>query len=162
MSRTKRMMKKKYQKQQKAANEVALREEKNTLLAIEEQREYGEVINKLAEYVSAGSVDADMCYMGAYAYFMLGDYERAAQWADNTMHYDSAHVDARILLARICMLKGQEKDGLKILDFMLANCFLDSSRQAEVKDMLGYYVENEKELLVNKFPNIAVYMNISR
>ena len=61
-------------------------------------------------------------YDGAYAYFMLGDYPRAINWVNTTLSYDSAHVQARILLGRICILEDRTEDGLAILDFVLENC----------------------------------------
>ena len=84
-----------------------------------EAGEYAETINALAELVQAGGHDAESLYMGAYSYFMTGDYLRAASMVQNVLTFDPNHVAARILLARVCILEDRADDGLAIFDFVL-------------------------------------------
>ena len=35
--------------------------------------------------------DAETMYAGAYSYFMLGDYNRAAQWIKSTLAFAPKH-----------------------------------------------------------------------
>ena len=63
--------------------------------------EYAPAIETMAELAKLQCMDPEVMYRGAYAYFMLGDYDRAANWINNTLTYAPQHVPARILLARL-------------------------------------------------------------
>ena len=74
-------------------NVQELREELRALFA---EEKYSDVINKLAELVQVGDHDAEMLYDGAYSYFMLGDYSRAAGMVQNVLTFEPGHIAARI------------------------------------------------------------------
>lgn len=127
------------------------------------EEEYSESLSTLAELIKAGSVDAELMYQGAYCYFMCGDYDRAAEWVNNTLSYEPAHIAARILLARICILEDRADDGLAIFDFVLEHDLqqLTEEQREELDEVLEYYGRNEPEHLRADFPYVAVFLGLS-
>lgn len=127
-----------------------------------EAGEYAETINALAELVQAGGHDAESLYMGAYSYFMTGDYTRAASMVQNVLTFDPAHVAARILLARICILEDRADDGLAIFDFVLEHYEgrLTQQQREDMEDILEYYARNEGDRLATDFPHVAAFLGI--
>lgn len=84
-----------------------------------EQKQYARALEALAKIIKQKEVKPEFLYDGAYAYFMLGDYDRAAEWVTNTLTYAALSVKARILLARICLVKGRADDAMALLEFLL-------------------------------------------
>lgn len=78
---------------------------KAEMKAYMEKEDYARALEMLAKLIDQKYYEADLMYDGAYAYFMLGDHPRAINWVNTTLTYDPAHVQARILLGRICILK---------------------------------------------------------
>lgn len=128
-----------------------------------EEEEYSEALSTLAELIQAGNVDAGLMYEGAYCYFMCGDYDRAAEWVNNTLTYEPGHVAARILLARICILQDRTDDGLAIFDFVLEHDRqqLTVDQREELEEVLEYYGRNEQEHLRADFPYVAGFLGIA-
>lgn len=127
-----------------------------------EAGEYAETINALAELVQAGGHDAESLYMGAYSYFMTGDYLRAASMVQNVLTFDPNHVAARILLARVCILEDRADDGLAIFDFVLEHyeAKLTQQQREDIEDILEYYGRNEGDRLAKDFPHVAAFLGI--
>ena len=127
-----------------------------------EAGEYAETINALAELVQAGGHDAESLYMGAYSYFMMGDYTRAASMVQNVLSFDPNHIAARILLARVCILEDRADDGLAIFDFVLEHYEgkLTQQQREDVEDILEYYGRNEGDRLQEDFPHVAAFLGI--
>ena len=127
-----------------------------------EAEEYPDTINTLAELVQAGGHDAESLYMGAYSYFMTGDYVRAAQMVDTILQLAPQHVAARILLARVCILEDRTDDGLAIFDFVLEHDekVLTEQQREDVEDILEYYGRNEREHIVSDFPHVAQFLGL--
>lgn len=127
-----------------------------------EEEEYGEALTALAELIKNQCFEPELMYQGAYCYFMLGDYTRAAEWINNTMRYAPAHIAARILLARICVLEDRTDDGLAILDFVLEHDLtrLSDEQREEIEDILEYYGRNEEQQLRDKFPYAARFLKL--
>ena len=100
-------------------------------------------------------------YEGACAYFMLGDYTRAAQWVQNTLQYAPDHAAARLLLARICILEDRVEDGLAIFEFVLAHeaTQLTQQQREDMEDILAYYGKSEASL-VRKYPHVAAFLHV--
>ena len=107
------------------------------------ERKYEQVLEKLAMLIAAKDVKPEYLYDGAYSYFMLGDLERASQWVSNTLTYAPAHVDARILLARICMAQKRQSDAFAILDFLAEHDAddLTAEQREDIRDIGGYALE---------------------
>lgn len=127
------------------------------------QREaYNDAIQTLATMIQAKSFDADCLYQGAYAYFMLGDYQRATQWVDNTLQYDGQNVSARLLLARICILEDRPDEALAIFEFVLQkfSAQLDANQQEDVRDILDFYGTGEPEKIMQHYPVIAKFLGL--
>lgn len=127
-----------------------------------EAGEYADTINALAELVQAGGHDAESLYMGAYSYFMTGDYIRAASMVQNVLTFDPNHVAARILLARVCILEDRADDGLAIFDFVLEHYEgrLTQQQREDMEDILEYYARNEGDRLATDFPHVAAFLGI--
>ena len=111
--------------------------------------DYGGALETLAASISAEVYDAGCMYEGACAYFMLGDYTRAAQWVQNTLQYAPDHAAARLLLARICILEDRVEDGLAIFEFVLAHeaAQLTQQQREDMEDILAYYGRSEASLV---------------
>lgn len=163
MGRANRKMnknKKKKEQEMQSAMVQKLREELNTLFA---EEKYSDVINKLAELVQAGDHDPEMLYDGAYSYFMIGDYERAAGMVENVLTFAPGHLAARILLARICILEDRTDDSLAIFDFVLEHSEnqLTQEQREDMEDILEYYGRNEAEHLQADFPHVAAFLGLA-
>lgn len=132
------------------------------LTALMNQEAYGEALDVLAEMIQHQAYDAEDMYRGAYCYFMTGDYRRAAQWLTNTLSFAPAHVEARLLLARICILEDRADDGMAIYDFLLEHYpqALQPEQREDMQDILEYYVEEDKERVAQRFPYVAAFMHI--
>ena len=114
MGKASRRMNKRRQQQAAQAGQQASQELHKTLDALYEKGEYADVINTLAEIVQAKQQTAEDLYKGAYSYFMIGDYTRAAGLVTTVLNAAPDHVAARILLARVCILEDRIDDGLAI------------------------------------------------
>ncbi|MCR5439579.1 MAG: CDC27 family protein [Selenomonas sp.] len=127
-----------------------------------EKEAYNDAIQTLATMIQAKSFDADCLYQGAYAYFMLGDYQRATQWVENTLQYDGQNVAARLLLARICILEDRPDEALAIFEFMLKNfsAKLDDNQREDVRDILDFYGTGEPEKILQNYPVIADFLGL--
>lgn len=123
--------------------------------------DYGGALETLAASISAEVYDAGCMYEGACAYFMLGDYTRAAQWVQNTLQYAPDHAAARLLLARICILEDRVEDGLSIFEFVLAHeaTQLTQQQREDMEDILAYYGRSEASL-VRKYPHVAAFLHV--
>ncbi len=140
-------------KAQKEALEARIRREM-------EDGQYAEALEVLAELVQMKDVKPEFLYDGAYSYFMLGDYERAAAWVENVLKYDANHLPARILLARICILEDRTDDGLSVFEFVLKNgrSRLSEEDREEIEDVISYYFRKDPERVRREYPHIAEFM----
>lgn len=147
--------KKKKEKKQGEASDM-----KRELAGQMEDEEYGEALGTVAAMIEKGIEDADAFYDAAYSYFMSGDYERAAQWVDNTLRLAPAHVRARILLARLCLLEERTTDALAIFEFVLKNyeAALSAEEREELSEVLDYYGTTKEEELRANYPAIARFL----
>ena len=162
MGKTKRKMTKKQQCRENQAvrqDAVLLRRQFNTCF---EQGDYADVINMLAKIVESGQQTPEDLYRGAFSYFMVGDYARAAGMVSTVLSLAPENVDARILLARLCLLEDRAEDALAIFDFLfehVASGFTAEQRD-QLEDLLAYYLENEREQICRDFPHIAAHYHL--
>lgn len=163
MGRANKRMKRQQARQRQAAAQAQNRVTEAQLTEQFAAHQYDKALETLAQLIKAGDTKPEYLYKGAYSYFMLGDQERAAQWVSNTLAYAPEHVDARILLARICITQQREDDALAILDF-LAEQDGDSLKpeQAQtIRDIGSYYARTEPAKLQQDFPHIAAFLQAS-
>ena len=128
-----------------------------------EKEDYDGVLNTVASMVEAGIQEGSAFYAAAYSYFMNGDYERATSWIDNTLRLAPDHMEARLLLARICLLEDRTADGLAIFDFVLQHGAgrLSAKEKDEIKESLDYYATTEAEEIRANYPHIAALFQLS-
>ena len=109
------------------------------------KEKYVEVIEELAKMIQAKCYDADTMYAGAFSYFMLGDYQRASAWVNNTLTYDAKNIDARVLLARLCFLENRVTDGLAICNFIMQyySNNLNDEQQHDLEDLVSMYIDDD-------------------
>ena len=109
------------------------------------KEKYVEVIEELAKMIQAKCYDADTMYAGAFSYFMLGDYQRASAWVNNTLTYDAKNVNARVLLARLCFLENRVTDGLAICNFIMQyySNNLNDEQQHDLEDLVSMYIDDD-------------------
>lgn len=122
--------------------------------------EYARVLDVLAELIQAKDIKPDLLYKGAYSYFMLGDYERAAQWVNNTLNYDPHNIEARILLARLCFIQERHDDGLAIYEFLVSNYAQNISpeHKEQILDSSEYYARRDGEKLRQNYPHLSTWL----
>ena len=158
---SRKLMKKqlKVQMEERASQMDTLKEKVHALV---EQEKYAEAINTMAGLAELKCMDPEVMYEGAFCYFMIGDYDRAAKWIDNTLTYAPEHIMARILLARLCILQERTGDALAIFDHVLdqAESMLDEETRDEVEEILEYYGRNEPEKLLVHYPHIAAFLGL--
>lgn len=163
MGKKSKKMIKNQQKAVAAENEMQLERAHKELAEKMEQEKYDEALGVVAEMIKAKCQDPEMMYQAAFCYFMTGDYERAASWLNNTLSYAPAHVRARILLARLCILEERTDDGLAVFDFILEHwqSGLTVEEKETMEDVLEYYGRNEAAKLQQDYPHIAAFLNIT-
>lgn len=162
MGKASKKLVRKQQKNKTIATNLEVQQLKQELQQQMAQEVYDEALGTLAELVQKNCVEPELMYDGAYCYFMTGDYERAVTWINNTLTYQPNHINARILLARICLLQERVDDGLAIYDFVLEKyaSVLDEAQKREITEPLEYYERNEKALLQEKYRHIADLMGL--
>lgn len=124
--------------------------------------QYAEAIETLAELVKGNDIKPEFMYDAAYAYFMVGDYERAGQWINNTLTYEPGNIPVRILLARLLILQEREDDGLAIFDFVLDKglAALTEEQKDEIEEIVEFYGRSEREKVRRNYPHIAAFLKL--
>ncbi|MBP5199361.1 MAG: CDC27 family protein [Schwartzia sp.] len=162
MGKASRKMKKKHQQGMEAGLQADVKETEQKLFRQIEEESYSDALDTLVELVQKKSVSPQAMYAGAYAYFMMGDYDRSAKWIDNTLRYAPNHVAARILLARLCILQEKVDAGLAIFD-LLTDKFLDGlsdDERDEIETIAGFYGRNESEKVKRDYPHLAAFLHV--
>ena len=164
MGKASRKMKKKQQQEAEAGLQAEVKTTEQKLFRQIEEEAYSEALDTLVELVHKKSVSPQAMYAGAYAYFMMGDYDRAANWIDNTLRYAPNHVAARILLARLCILQDKADAGLAIFD-LLTDKFLPAMKEEErdeIESLAGFYGRNESDKIKREYPHLAAFLQIDK
>lgn len=162
MGKASRKLKKKQQQEEAAGQQAEVKELEQKLQSEIEQEAYSDALNTLVKLTEKRTVSPSSMYAGAYAYFMLGDYERAATWIDNTLRFDPGHVAARILLARLCILQEKVEAGLAIFD-LLTDKFLagmSDEEKDEIESLSGFYGRNEPDRIRKEYPHLAEFLRL--
>lgn len=164
MGKTSKKMKRQAQKNADNRKLQQCQPQEVALTAAFEDEEYAKVLEILAELIQAGDIKPDLLYKGAYSYFMLGDYERAAQWVNNTLNYAPNHVDARILLARLCFIQDRHEDGLSLYEFLVKHFgnIMTKEQKDQIIDSSAYYVHREPENLRQNYPQLAELLQLDK
>lgn len=160
MSRSSKKIHKKQEARSQAEKAVragALREKMEQQV---EAEQYAEALATLVELVEGKSYEANDFYLASYCYFMVGDYERAIKWVDNTLGMAPGHVAAQILLSRLCILEDQTEKALAVLDNMLSisRSLLTQEQQEELADILEYYGREDPEHIEKDYPAISAFL----
>ena len=118
---------------------------------------YAEALETLAELIGKKCYEPEVLYQGAQAYFYMGDYERAASWVSNTLHYAPQHVGARLLLAKICLLEDRVDDAMELYTFVLRNHgdVLSKDDLEQIKEGADYTWRTDRQWLADKYPLVA-------
>ena len=162
MGKASRKMKKKQQQGMEAGLQAEVKETEQKLFRQIEEESYAQALDTLVDLVQKKSVSPQAMYAGAYAYFMMGDYDRSAKWIDNTLRYAPNHVAARILLARLCILQEKVDAGLAIFD-LLTDKFLaglSDDERDEIETIAGFYGRNEAEKVKREYPHLAAFLHV--
>ena len=162
MGKAARKMKKK-QVQAETAQSRQANARWETLLAEQMKAgKYAEAIETLAELVKGDDIKPEFMYDAAYAYFMVGDYERAGQWINHTLSYAPGHIPVRILLARLLILQERQDGGLAVFDFVLdkgADTLTEAQRD-EIEEIVEFYGRSEGEKIRRSYPHIAALLKL--
>ena len=159
MGKASKKLVKKQQKTQLTDNKQKVTEFKKRFFMYRDTTEYEKSLEVLAELIKLKCYEPEVLYTGAFCYFMIGDYTRAADWVNNTLSYAPSHIDARILLGRICILEDRTEDGLSVLDFVLEHnrASLTAAQKDVLHDILNYYGKYEMEKMQAHYPHIASF-----
>jgi len=153
---SKKLNKKKTQQNIKAENQQ-IKELKAALMQQMQDMKYADALSTLSGLLEKQCYDPDMIYQGAQAYFLIGDYERAASWVENTLHFAPQHVGARLLLAKICLLEERTDDAMALYTFVLQNYSqgLTEAQREDIKEGADYTWRTDKEWLLENYPLVA-------
>jgi len=150
----------------KSSKKLAKNQKKNKLVELKakitEYKEAGnvkEALDIVIELFNLKCYDVEVLFDAAELYFLDGDYERAAVWADKTMEFEGSHIGARILLSRICFLQNRPKDGLAVLEFILNTTKHLTDQQAEAIQEILESLESSTSELCAEYPHITEFMN---
>ena len=126
------------------------------------EENFGEALNILAKIIEAGHHEPELLYQGALAYFRLGDYTRAASWVSNTLHFAAGHIEARLLLARICIVEERDEDALAVCEYVLEHSSdaMSGEMESELQDILSYYAAAETDKIKANYPHIAAFLKL--
>ena len=155
----------KMKKKQMQEEETAVRQENahwEALLAEQMAAgEYTAAIDTLAKLIQGNDIQPEFMYDAAYAYFMVGDYERAGQWINNTLSYAPDHLSVRILLARLLMIEEREDDGLAVLEFVLdkGGDSLTAAQRKEIGETLTFLGDDARAKLRDAYPHVAAFLH---
>lgn len=145
--------------------EDAIMDWKKELYVLLDQEEYACFLETLAQRINEheGEIDADLMYEGAFAYFMLGDYDRATSWVNNTLQMDGGNLKARILLGRICILEERTQDALAVFEFVLEH---DDGRLSEddredIATIASYYARKDEDHTKSAYPYLSVLLGFA-
>ena len=118
---------------------------------------YDEALDTVVELLEKNCREPQVFYQAAQAYFMLGDYDRAAQWVTNTLQYAPEHVGARLLLARICLLEDRESDAMQIFTQLLSvyGSSLSESDKEDICEAADYTYRTDRDWLQDNYPKVA-------
>ncbi len=122
---------------------------------------YADALDTLAELIGKKCYETDIIYQGAQIYFQMGDYERAASWVNNTLHYAPQHLEARLLLAKICVLEDRLDDAMALYSFVLQNyqAVLTDKHYEEIKEGTDYTWRTDQAWLLENYPLVANLWN---
>ena len=128
---------------------------KELLQKIEEEK-WDEALTNLAELIENGCREPDVFYLGAKAYYMQGDMERAAAWVDNTLRFNPGHIEARLLLAKLCLLEDRLDDAMSIYTFLLQNFAgkLTEQYRKDICDGIDAAFITNDNWLENEYPQV--------
>lgn len=153
---SKKLNKKKQQQNVKVENKQ-IEELKAKLDKQIQDMSYAAALETLAELVEKKCIEPDVIFKGAQVYFLMGDYERAAGWVNNTLHYAPQHLAARLLLAKICVLEDRLDDAMAVYTFVLQNyqTILTEQQREEIKEGTDYTWRTDREWLLENYPLVA-------
>jgi len=143
-------------------NQVAGLKEK--IAKYKEVGKYEEALEVVIELLQMKCQDIDVIFDAAELYFMAGDYERTTVWINKTLEFSPEHIEARMLLTRICMLTDRSKDGLNIMEFVLRKKGqqLTEEQKAEIEEILEYFrYTSDVDELTNGYPYVAKFLGLT-
>ncbi len=157
MGKSNRKMNKKINRQQVKAENKELTVLQNKLTQQYEAMDYDGALETIAELMGKKCYEPEIMFKAAQIFFLQGDYERAASWVTNTLQYNSGHVDARLLLARICLLEDRTDDAMAIYDIILQRGAdsLTPEQQEDIKEATDYIVRTDGQWLQENYPLVA-------
>ena len=157
MGKSSRKMNKKINRQQIKAENKAMTVLQGKLTQQYEAMDYDGALETIAELMGKKCYEPEIMFKAAQIFFLQGDYERAASWVTNTLQYNSGHVAARLLLARICLLEDRNDDAMAIYDVILQHGVnaLTPDQQEDIKEATDYIVRTDGQWLQENYPLVA-------
>ena len=157
MGKSSRKMNKKINRQQVKAENKEMIALQTKLAQQYEAMDYDGALETIAELMGKKCYEPEIMFKAAQIFFLQGDYKRSASWVTNTLQYNSGHVDARLLLARICLLEDRNDDAMAIYDVILQRgaSSLTPEQQDDIKEATDYIVRTDGAWLQDNYPLVA-------
>lgn len=164
MGKSSKKLKRKTQQKNDSVQVKVNREAEARFDTYYDQGKYAEALDYLAEMIKGKDIKPDYLYKGAVCYFMQKDYDRAAQWVVNTLNFSPGHVDARILLARVCFQQERADDGLAVLEVILKSGgqTLTDIQQENIEEIVGVYCRNNRQKILDAYPALAGFLHLDK
>lgn len=129
---------------------------KEKIAQLKAAEQYNEALEEIIALFDGNSVDTELLFETADIYWLSGDYERAAVWAEKTLSFSAKHPQAQLLLAKVYGFQDKESECLKALDqFFEGREEISDEMRSEVEDLLEYFdVEDMDEKLEGEYPDL--------
>ena len=120
---------------------------------------YINAINIFGALVDRKEIHEELFYDLAYAYYRMGDYERAANWISNTISkYPQHHVKAKLLLAQLCFREKRTSDALALYNQLLAGNELTHTDKETMRSLALPVYQKDKADIKRNFPRVAKFL----
>ena len=151
MGKSSRKMNKKINRQQVKAENKEMTALQTKLAQQYEAMDYDGALETITELMGKKCYEPEIMFKAAQIFFLQGDYKRSASWVTNTLQYNSGHVGARLLLARICLLEDRNDDAMAIYDVILQRgaSSLTPEQQEWVLRLFAHYGYSENMAFEN-------------
>lgn len=137
---------------------------KQTFFAYKGQGNYEAALQLVDEFIQADQFDEELLYEAAKLCFMACDYEKTISYINDILLKLPNHIEACILLMRICMLGDQHAEALAIMELLLDFCSekLTAGQKLRLKEIVTYFtVTKEADAVLQGFPLVVEFLDLA-
>jgi len=137
---------------------------KQKFFAYKGQGKYEEALQLVDGFIQADQFDEELLYEAAKLCFMACDYEKTISYINDILLKLPNHIEACILLMRICMLGDQHTEALAIMELILDFCSekLTAGQKLRLKEIVTYFtVTKEADAVLQGFPLVVEFLDLA-